>query len=152
MAVRALLSIFMVFGVGQSSVIPVEKLSPVPRASANVSSGCINGPDSRGCWNGSFSIDTDAEVTWPNTGRTVYYSLELTNQTLYPDGTARDMLIINGQYPGPVLTASESHISRLLKRTDNILVDWGDWLEIDVTNNVMHNGYASSLFKFSSHR
>ncbi|KAE8454121.1 hypothetical protein EG329_005045 [Mollisiaceae sp. DMI_Dod_QoI] len=43
---------------------------------------------------------------------------------MYPDGAARDMLVINGQYPGPVLRAN-----------------WGDFIEVDVTNSMENNGY-----------
>lgn len=113
MAVKAFLSSCLVFGLGLASAIPARPTTPtyVRRSPLNVtkgsSSGCTHGPTSRGCWNGDFSIDTDAESKWPNTGKTVHYALEITNQTLYPDGVAKDMLVINGQYPGPVLTAGE---------------------------------------------
>lgn len=38
------------------------------------------------------------------------YTLVLDNVTLYPDGTAKDMLVLNGTFPGPTLTASKSAI------------------------------------------
>lgn len=69
---------------------------------------CENGPQSRSCWTGDFTVETDSEERWPNTGKTVHYDLNISNMTLAPDGTLRSMLVINGQYPGPVLTASRS--------------------------------------------
>lgn len=32
---------------------------------------CRHGPQTRDCWDGSFTIDTDMDVKWPNTGRVV---------------------------------------------------------------------------------
>lgn len=29
---------------------------------------CLNAASSRNCWNGNYSIDTDSEEAWPNTG------------------------------------------------------------------------------------
>lgn len=68
--------------------------------------GCTNGPKSRACWSKGYDISVDAEDKWPNTGTTVTYHLEVTNKTLSPDGTPKQMLVVNGQYPGPVITAS----------------------------------------------
>ncbi|CAL3968634.1 unnamed protein product [Diplocarpon coronariae] len=84
---------------------------------------CQHGPASRSCWGGDFTVETDSEARWPTTGKTVRYQLDITNQTLSPDGTPRQMLLVNGQYPGPVITA-----------------DWGDLLEIHVTNSMQDNG------------
>jgi hypothetical protein len=63
---------------------------------------CNHGPTSRGCWNGDFDIDTDMDLHWPNTGKTVKYHLTITNGTGAPDGFERPILLINGQTPGPV--------------------------------------------------
>jgi hypothetical protein len=65
-------------------------------------SSCNHGPKSRGCWNGDFSIDTDMDVHWPDTGKTVKYHLVISNSTGAPDGFERPMFLINGQSPGPV--------------------------------------------------
>jgi hypothetical protein len=65
---------------------------------------CNHGPQSRGCWIGDFNIDTDMDVSWPDTGKTVKYDLTITNTTGAPDGFERPMFLINGQYPGPVST------------------------------------------------
>lgn len=85
--------------------------------------GCINGPASRGCWGGGFDINTNYEESWPNTGRVVQYFLEVKNATLSPDGTPKQMLVVNGQYPGPLIEAN-----------------WGDTLELTVKNSLTYNG------------
>lgn len=46
------------------------------------------------------------EQKWPDTGKVVKYDFEITNVTLSPDGIPKRMLVVNGQYPGPTITAS----------------------------------------------
>jgi FtsP/CotA-like multicopper oxidase with cupredoxin domain len=71
-----------------------------------------------------FSIATDFDQKFPDTGKTVPYTLTITNTTLDPDGTGERMvMLINDQYPGPVIRAS-----------------WGDWLEVTVNNHLSDNG------------
>jgi FtsP/CotA-like multicopper oxidase with cupredoxin domain len=60
---------------------------------------------------------------WPDTGKTVVYKLEVTNTTMAFDGVARNVMVINGQYPGPTIEAN-----------------WGDMLEIHVKNSLTNNG------------
>jgi hypothetical protein len=69
---------------------------------------CNHGPQSRGCWDGDFSIDTDMDAHWPNTGKTVKYHMTISNSTQAPDGFERPVLLINGQTPGPVSTLLET--------------------------------------------
>ncbi|KAK5108026.1 hypothetical protein LTR62_008861 [Meristemomyces frigidus] len=92
-------------------------------SSAAPTSTCTNGPDSRNCWSGGFSIDTDFDTNWPNTGRTVSYNFDITNVTLAPDGFTRPVMAINGQYPGPTIEAN-----------------WGDMISITVNNQLQSNG------------
>lgn len=47
---------------------------------------CENGPKSRSCWTGDFTVETDSEERWPHTGKTVHYNLEISNMTLSPGG------------------------------------------------------------------
>ncbi|KIV81089.1 hypothetical protein PV11_08539 [Exophiala sideris] len=86
-------------------------------------SQCTNGPVTRQCWENGFSIATNYDSTWPNTGNTVKYTLEITNTTLAPDGVPRTVYAINGQYPGPTIVAN-----------------WGDTLQITVKNSLTTNG------------
>jgi hypothetical protein len=85
---------------------------------------CTNGPASRGCWGGRFSIATNYDADWPNTGKVVKYTIEVQNRTdLAPDGVQRLVMAINGTYPGPTLRAN-----------------WGDTLQITVVNKLQVNG------------
>lgn len=85
---------------------------------------CTNGPNTRSCWGGGYSIATDFDLKHPTTGKTVSYNLEITNTTCNPDGHgSQSCLLINGQFPGPVITAN-----------------WGDTLSITVKNSMQDNG------------
>lgn len=42
-----------------------------------------------------------------STGVTVKYALTVSEATLAPDGTSKSMFVVNGQFPGPTLTASK---------------------------------------------
>ena len=85
---------------------------------------CTNDATHRSCWSNGYSIATDFDQKHPNTGNTVSYNLELTNTTCNPDGNgARTCLLVNGQYPGPTITAN-----------------WGDTLSITVKNSLQNNG------------
>lgn len=61
----------------------------------------------------------------PNTGVTRYYNWVVTNETMSPDGVLTPMLVVNGQFPGPLLEAN-----------------WGDWIEVTVTNKLVIEGTA----------
>lgn len=58
-------------------------------------------------------------------GMTRYYSWTVTNETLAPDGVEKAMLVVNGQFPGPLIEAN-----------------WGDWIEVSVTNGLADEGTA----------
>ncbi|TGO62391.1 hypothetical protein BCON_0020g00640 [Botryotinia convoluta] len=122
------------------SAIPSQALSNNKRTST---SNCLNAALSRNCWNGNYSIDTDSEEAWPNTGVVVAYTLTITNQTMSPDGTPRWMLVVNGTYPGPTITASEFFPmwSPFPSATlAHLFIDWGDTLEITVVNQIITDG------------
>jgi len=80
---------------------------------------CSNGPQSRQCCQDGFNVETDYDRKWPVTGKTVHYDLEITKMTLAPDGFPREMLVFNGQYPGPTIEA-----------------DWGDEIEVTIKNSI----------------
>lgn len=84
---------------------------------------CTNGPTTRSCWQSGFSIATDFDAKAPPNGVTRRYTLEITNTTKSPDGTEKRMMVINDQYPGPVIRGS-----------------WGDTFEVTVINNLQDNG------------
>jgi FtsP/CotA-like multicopper oxidase with cupredoxin domain len=87
-------------------------------------SQCTNTPMTRSCWGNGFSIATNYDSVWPTTGKTVKYTLEITNTTMNLDGGRnRTIFAVNGQYPGPAIRAS-----------------WGDTLQIKVKNSLKSNG------------
>ncbi|KAF2641923.1 hypothetical protein P280DRAFT_424531 [Massarina eburnea CBS 473.64] len=63
------------------------------------------------------------DIKWPVTGKTVKYNFEISSMALAPDGVPRPMTVVNGQYPGPTIFA-----------------DWGDMIEVTVTNKLTSNG------------
>lgn len=50
---------------------------------------------------------------------TRYYSWTVTNTTLSPDGVEIPMIVVNGQFPGPLIEAN-----------------WGDWIQVEVINGM----------------
>jgi len=91
--------------------------------SAKATSTCTNGPTSRNCWSAGYDINTDFDTGWPSTGKTVSYNFDITNTTMSPDGYSREVLAINGQYPGPTIYAN-----------------WGDMISVTVNNKLTNNG------------
>ena len=55
---------------------------------------------------GSSNIQTNPYTSPPNTGVTKYYDFTISNVTLKPDGVSRNMLVVNGQFPGPTIEAN----------------------------------------------
>ncbi|KAI4603906.1 Laccase-1 [Pestalotiopsis sp. 9143b] len=95
-----------------------EQVQPRQSASCNTA-------DNRACWTDGFDINTDYEVDIPD-GITRTFDLTLTEIDNWagPDGVVKEkVMLINDQYPGPVLYA-----------------DWGDTLVINVHNNMETNG------------
>lgn len=109
------------------SNIPIPFLQPTDGNSTSADAAnnpfLPNSPQHRGCWSYPYNINTDTTKSWPTTGNTVKYTLTVTNTTLSPQGVPKQMLVVNGQYPGPTITAN-----------------WGDYLEITVINKLTTNG------------
>ncbi|KAJ1555735.1 hypothetical protein HK405_013896 [Cladochytrium tenue] len=93
-------------------------------AVAEVRAACNNTATARSCW-GDYDITTDYYTDVPDTGVTRTYYLSLNNVTLAPDGYSRYVMAFNDTIPGPTITA-----------------DWGDTVEVIVTNNLENNGTA----------
>lgn len=64
----------------------------------------------------------------PNTGVTRHYDFNIASGKLSPDGYEKDMLLINGQFPGPLIEAN-----------------WGDWVEVTVTNSLVSEAEGTSI-------
>jgi len=56
-----------------------------------------------------------------------------------PDGVDRRMMVINGQYPGPV-SVSLCNLCHCSNIYQTVVADWGDDIEITVTNSLQING------------
>jgi FtsP/CotA-like multicopper oxidase with cupredoxin domain len=54
----------------------------------------------------------------PATGVTRRYTFNVARANLAPDGVTKEMIVVNGQFPGPTIEAN-----------------WGDWIEVKVNNN-----------------
>lgn len=53
----------------------------------------------------------------------IQFNLEVTEQSYAPDGHKRNMLLVNGQFPGPTIEAN-----------------WGDTIQVTVKNSIKGNG------------
>ncbi|KAL1626177.1 hypothetical protein SLS54_003011 [Diplodia seriata] len=69
----------------------------------------------------SASRDTPAYTRFraPDTGVTVKYDFTIERHPLSPDGYKKNVLLINGQYPGPLIEAN-----------------WGDMIEVTLHNQI----------------
>ncbi|KAI9708583.1 MAG: hypothetical protein M1820_003801 [Bogoriella megaspora] len=86
---------------------------------------CEGAPDPSAPWCG-YDINTDYYKYVPKTCKTVEYDLVVTESTASPDGIERYALLINGQFPGPLIEAN-----------------WGDTIVVHLTNNIpadLNNG------------
>lgn len=59
----------------------------------------------------------------PDTGVTRSYDFTVSYQDIAPDGVKRPGVVVNGQFPGPLIEAN-----------------WGDWIEVKLTNNLDNEG------------
>jgi NADH:ubiquinone oxidoreductase subunit len=86
-----------------------------------------NSADDRSVWCDQ-SIDTDYYNVVPETGVTREYWLNLVQVNIAPDGFERMALTVNGTIPGPTIVA-----------------DWGDWIVVHVTNNLLESQNGTSI-------
>lgn len=83
---------------------------------------CTYSASDRSCW-GDYDLTTDYYNEAPDTGVTREYYLELVNTTASLDGVSRNVLLVNGTFPGPTLFA-----------------DWGDTVVVKLYNGLANNG------------
>jgi hypothetical protein len=55
----------------------------------------------------------------PDTGVVNHYDFDIAYDVAAPDGVKRNVILVNGQFPGPLIEAN-----------------WGDWIEVTVTNSL----------------
>lgn len=72
--------------------------------------------------------DSAAAASIPQTNVTRRYHWTLSRGQLSPDGVLRDVILVNQQYPGPLVEAN-----------------WGDWIEIQVENNITSPDEGASI-------
>jgi hypothetical protein len=114
---------------------PGSDTSNVTKPFPPLGGNSCNGPNSRSQWCGGFDINTDYYTTGPDTGKTCSYNWVITNTTLNYDGVPRLALAINGQVPGPAIECN-----------------WGDWIEVHVTNQMQNNATSVSASKYPIHQ
>ena len=64
-------------------------------------------------WGGANATNTNPYDGCPNTGMTRKYDFTVASAIIAPDGVERPSILINGQFPGPLIEAN-----------------WGDWIEV----------------------
>ena len=70
-------------------------------------------------WGRETTRNTNPYTNSPTTGAVRRYNFTVARQTLAPDGFEREMILVNGQYPGPTIEAN-----------------WGDTIEVTVNNQI----------------
>ena len=63
-------------------------------------------------WGSQTANNSDPYTQAPNTGITRHYQFTLSRSQLAPDGYRKNMILVNGQFPAPVIEAN-----------------WGDYIE-----------------------
>ncbi|MDT9071480.1 hypothetical protein, partial [Escherichia coli] len=64
-------------------------------------------PYTRAPWGDTTTKNSDATVVGdlPDTGDTRYYEFDITRDRISSDGVLRDVILINGQFPRPLIEA-----------------------------------------------
>ena len=78
----------------------------------------ISQSNSTAPWGNASVTNTNPEVP-PKTGVTRFYNFTISRGVLSPDGVNRSMLLVNGQFPGPMIEAN-----------------WGDTINVTVNNAI----------------
>jgi len=81
-------------------------------------------------WGEMTVHNSDATVKGdiPSTGVTRYYKFTISRGQISADGVLRDVILVNQQYPGPLIEAN-----------------WGDMIEVTVHNNITNPMEGTSL-------
>ena len=70
-------------------------------------------------WGSRTAQNTNPYTQSPTTGRVRSYDFTIKRGTIAPDGYQKDVMLINGQFPGPTIEAN-----------------WGDTIEVNVHNEI----------------
>lgn len=74
------------------------------------------------------SSDATVKGDIPDTGVTRYYEFTISRSEISADGVLRDVILVNNQYPGPLIEAN-----------------WGDMIQVTVHNNITDPMEGTSL-------
>ncbi|KIW19302.1 hypothetical protein PV08_03596 [Exophiala spinifera] len=96
--------------------------------SSNGGSPGGSGPIKTYPWGSRTANNTNPYTNPPKTGVVRSYNFVLERGVLAPDGVERDVILINGQFPGPTIEAN-----------------WGDTIEVTVTNLISGPKEGTSL-------
>lgn len=66
-------------------------------------------------WGERTARNTNPYHDSPNSGRTRKYDFTMKRERLAPDGYEREMILINGQYPGPTIEGGSVLSSNVIK-------------------------------------
>jgi hypothetical protein len=75
----------------------------------------------------------------PTTGVTRYYDFTVTRSIIKPDGVEKNVILINGQFPGPMIEANwvcSIYSSLRINRTK--IVSKGDQIQVTVRNKILN--------------
>lgn len=79
-------------------------------------------------WGNRTANGTNYYVDIPDTGVTRFYDLTISRGRIAPDGFEKNVILVNGQFPGPLLEAN-----------------WGDYFKITVRNNISEPTEGTTL-------
>ncbi|KAK4983266.1 hypothetical protein LTR66_008889 [Elasticomyces elasticus] len=101
-----------------------NSLSVLGTGSLNLPAFLTNNPLPQGYpWGSKTALNANPYVDSPDTGITRHYDLVIAKGTIAPDGVEMTGITCNGQFPCPLIEAN-----------------WGDWIEVTVTNNIPTEG------------
>jgi FtsP/CotA-like multicopper oxidase with cupredoxin domain len=79
-------------------------------------------------WGSDTVTNTNPYRNSPNTGVTRYYTFNVSRGVLSPDGYQKQMILVNGAYPGPTIEAN-----------------WGDTIQVTVQNNIQSPAEGTAI-------
>lgn len=79
-------------------------------------------------WGDRSCTDTNPYTDAPDTGVVRTYDFAISRGVLSPDGYEKRMILVNGQFPGPIIEAN-----------------WGDTIQVTVHNNLTDNPGGTSI-------
>ncbi|KAF2768406.1 hypothetical protein EJ03DRAFT_375281 [Teratosphaeria nubilosa] len=116
-------SLFQLFTNGKSQLGTFSAPQLFAWVGAQASGNQGNNWNNQAPWGGKTASNTNQYTSPPDTGVTRYYTFDITEQTIAPDGVERTGFVVNGAFPGPTIEAN-----------------WGDWFEITVNNKLSTEG------------